>query len=278
MEYKNICVKFCAVSALIFAVIPVSATKAADYDNVGTASVVIDNKTGEVIESKNGGKQLPLASLTKLMTALVLLDEKIDFRKKVTMTKNDLNYVYSYVDESASTSKVNLREGDQVKVSDLWNAMLIASSNESAVALVRASGLSSDEFVKKMNKKAEALGLDETRFTEYSGIDAKNISTAKEMAIIAKEAFSKKKISSASTKSSYTMRVLNKKRSVTAVNRNNNLLSLKPKGMKIGYLTEAGSNVAISLKGKKKTGTIVVLHAGNLTARNAEVKKMKTFL
>jgi len=277
MKYKKILLL--AILALAITLgIRVAPAKASDYDNIGTASAVIDNKTGKVIESKNGSKKLPVASLTKLMTALVLLDEKIDFKKKVTMTKGDMNYVNSYVSDGASTSKINLREGEQVKAVDLWNAMLIASSNEAAVALVRTSGISSDKFVEKMNEKAKSLGLAETRFTEYSGIDPKNVSTAQEMAIIAKEAFSKKKISSSSTKSSYTMRVLNKKRSVTATNRNNNLLSMKPKGMKIGYLTEAKSNVAIVLKGKKKVGTIVVLHADNLSVRNTEVKKMKTYL
>lgn len=254
-----------------------NARAAASYDGVGIASAVLNSKTGKIVDGKNTGKKLPVASLTKLMTALVLLDEKINFSRKVTITSGDLNYVNDYINKGDSTSKVNLRAGDQVKMGDLWNAMLVASSNESAVALVRNSGISKSEFVEKMNVKARALGLKETEFKEYTGIDSDNISTPEEMAVIAREAFAKKKISSTSTKKSYTMKVLNRRGSVVAQNRNNSLLQMDPKGMKIGYLTEAKNNVAMRFAGKKD-GIVVVMHAESTAERNAEVKRLKKIL
>lgn len=250
---------------------------ASSYDNIGIASAVLNSKTGKIIDGKNAGKKLPVASLTKLMTALVLLDEKVNFNKRVTVTSGDLDYVNDYINKGDSTSKVNLRSGDQVKMGDLWNAMLIASSNESAVALVRNSGIGKNEFVEKMNAKAKAFGLKETEFKEYTGIDPDNVSTPEEMAVIAREAFAKKKISSASTKKSYTMKVLNKKRSVVAQNRNNSLLQMDPKGMKIGYLTEAKNNVAMRFGGKRD-GIVVVMHAQSTAERNAEIKRLKRAL
>ena len=250
------------------------ASAGSKYNRAGISSAVIKNKTGKFIKGRKSNKKRPLASLTKLMTALVLLDEGINFNKKVTITKKDLNHVRKYV--SGGASRVGLRAGDKVKVKDLWNAMLIASCNDSAAALVRGSGLSMKQFKKKMNAKAKSLGLKKTKFTECSGIDVKNVGTAREMAVIAREAFAKKKIRKASRRKSYRINILNSRRSITVKNRNGSLLKMKPSGFKIGYLTEARNNVAIYLKGKKKKkGIIVVLHAKTTYDRNKEIKKLK---
>jgi D-alanyl-D-alanine endopeptidase (penicillin-binding protein 7) len=229
-------------------------------------------KTGKILKTESADEVLPLASLTKLMTALVLLDQKINFNKKITIAKDDLTHVKAYINQGDVTSEINIKEGDIVTARDLWNAMLIASSNTSAVALARSVGLSQDDFVKKMNAKAKALGLKDTQFTEPSGIDPKNVGTAKEMGIIARQAFSNPTIRTAGIKTSYKIRTLNKKPKITNIyNRNNSLLAMKPIGMKTGYLTEAQNNVAVRFDDK----VVVVLHAETNKERNDDIVKMK---
>jgi len=247
-----------------------SATSTA-YDKYGISSAAINTKTGKVIGGKNQNVVLPLASLTKLMTAQVLLGMGINMNKKVTITVAEVNYTNAYIDEGDVTSKIDLRAGDKVLVKDLWNAMLIASSNEAAIALVDNSGISRAQFVKKMNQRAKALGLTHTKFTEPTGIDPKNLSTAKEMAVVARKAFAYTSVSQTSSKPNYVFKEIATGRKVGIYSRNNSLLAMKPVGMKVGYLTEAKINVAVRLEKSNKDRVIVVLHAPNNARRNSEI-------
>jgi serine-type D-Ala-D-Ala endopeptidase (penicillin-binding protein 7) len=244
------------------------------YDSLGISSIAVSAKSGQVIGGKATNQKLPYASLTKLMTALVLLDLKIDLNKKISITKSDMMHVNPYIEEGDITSSVNIKAGDKVLARDLWHAMLIASSNEAAVALARSTGLSSVNFVKRMNNKAKALGLDKTHFTECSGIDPKNVGTAREMSVIARKAFSYPSINTTSTKTAYKFKTLNTNRLVGVYSRNTSLNNMNPTGMKVGYLTEAKSNVALRLKKGVKDRVIIVLHSQGSARRNAEINRL----
>jgi len=255
---------------------PVSAVIDTQYDNLGLSSIAINAKTGKVLGGKAMDQVLPYASLTKLMTALVLIDLKIEqnMNKKITITKADMDHVNPYIEDGDITSSINIKAGDKVLARDLWNAMLIASSNESAAALVRNSGISPANFVKRMNKKAATLGLKKTKFTECSGIDPKNIGTAREMAVIARKAFGFPLINNASIKTAYQFKTLNTKRLVGVYSRNTSLNNMKPVAMKVGFLVEAKSNVALRLKKGTKDRVIVVLHSAGSAKRNAEINRL----
>lgn len=242
--------------------------------NDGMSSASLNSTNGKLVAGKDQNKILPLASLTKLMTALVLIDLKINFNKKVTITNSEINYTLPYIAEGDVTSKINLKAGDKVTKNDLWHAMLIASSNEAAVALADSSGISRASFVKRMNRKAKALGLKNTKFTEPSGIDPKNIGTAKEMAVIARHAYANYSLRTASASISYSFKDLNTGRKISIYSRNNSLIAMKPLGMKVGYLTEAKMNCAIRLKKAGKDRVVVVLHAVNNARRNAEINRL----
>lgn len=166
-------------SNLVFLAVPTSAQTTTIYDQLGISSAVLNSATGKYISGTDSDTVLPYASLTKLMTALVLLDLKINFNKKVIIKDDEINYVYPYIDQGDITSGINIKTGDKVTLNDMWNAMLIASSNEAAIILVDNSGISRTKFVQKMNSKAKALGLKNTKFTDPSGIDPKNIGTAR---------------------------------------------------------------------------------------------------
>ena len=215
---------------------------------------------------------LPLASLSKVMTALVLKDQNINWNKIVEITPEEIRYPCT-LQPCGSTSEVNLKVGDKIRMMDLWISMLTASSNQSAVILADNSGLTRKEFIKKMNDKAKELGLVKTHFEEMSGLSADNISTAEEFAVIAKVAFDNELISSATRFTDYTFTVEQADgslRNVGVSNRNYSLLAFDVAASKTGYLVEAQRNAAIAKDGR----VIVVLHAASLSQRNNVVAKI----
>ena len=163
------------------------------YDPVyyGTAQVQYDGQSYSY--GKESQRILSLASVSKVMTALVFFDTNPDWEKVVEITPAEIHYPCT-LQACGSTSEVNLKAGDKVKIKDLWAAMLTASSNQSAKILADNSGLTPVEFVQKMNDKAKSLGLVKTRFVEMSGLSADNISTAEEFAKVVKLAFSNETI------------------------------------------------------------------------------------
>src|SRR3989339_303857 len=106
---------------------------------------------------------LPIASLSKLMVALVLLDHKPNWNAQITISPEQINYPHEYVGNDP-TSEVEIEVGQKISFYDLWVAMLLASSNQSAVALAESTGLSRVEFVSEMNAKAKELALSKTKF------------------------------------------------------------------------------------------------------------------
>ena len=132
------------------------------------AALVIDIQKGEVIYQKNATSPFPIASITKLMTAVTYMRMNPDLEKRVRITRQD---VYR-----ANWTKLRYRE--QISATDLLYATLVASDNAAARALARASGLTMEAFVGRMNETAASLGLSNSRFTEPTGLDAGNVSTA----------------------------------------------------------------------------------------------------
>jgi len=215
---------------------------------------------------------LPLASLSKLMTALVILDHYPDWNKIVTITDEEINYPYT-LQATGTTSEVGLQAGDQARFYDLWVAMLVASSNQSAKILSDNIGISQEQFINEMNAKAASLGLSHTYFKEMTGLSAENISTAKEFAIIAAAAFNKLEVLEASRLLEYGFNVTQSdgtQRLVSVINRNYSLMAFNPDAAKTGYLVEARCNATI----KKDGRIVVVLHAASLAQRNSTVKKL----
>ncbi len=219
-----------------------------------------------------GDQILPLASMTKLMTALALLDLNPDWDRKVTITKSQIDYPSEIVGGDA-TSEIEIKVGDRIAIKDLWVAMLVASSNQSAVALADATSLTKEEFVGLMNKKTRDLGLKKTVFYDVTGLDARNVTTPKEMAIIANLAFASDKIAGTSIITGYQVPATdteNNTRLIEIINRNNSLLQYQPQGVKTGYLVEAQRTVSLKVNGK----IIVVMHALSMAQRNRVISKL----
>jgi len=225
---------------------------------------------GEFTHAKNADELLPFASLSKLMTALVLKEIVSDWDTHVIMTQEEIEYPWHYA-EKGTTSEINLKAGDTVALRDLWSAMLIASSNQATITLVDASGMDRESFVRRMNEKSKDIGMLATTFFDPTGLDPRTIGTAKDMARLAHIAFEDSRIAQTSaTKDTIVISVVNGEieRKVSIKNRNTSLLAFEPSASKTGFLTEAQRTVAL----KKNSSIIVVLHARSMNERNTVIK------
>jgi serine-type D-Ala-D-Ala carboxypeptidase (penicillin-binding protein 5/6) len=138
------------------------------------ASVVIDVDSGTILEYSSGRKQVQVASLTKMMTAVLVVEEIEDLDTPITITKDALN-VYGTVVGCPTSVFCNgnrFQVGEQIAARDVLKAMLLNSANDAATALAIHIAGTHGEFVKMMNEKAKSLGLKDTNFCTASGLEA----------------------------------------------------------------------------------------------------------
>jgi D-alanyl-D-alanine carboxypeptidase (penicillin-binding protein 5/6) len=144
-----------------------------------TAAILIDQDTGEILFSHNANARLPMASTTKIMTAVLVL-ETLELDAKVTVSANAVATI---------GSKSSLQRGEVLTVEQLLNALMVVSGNDASIALAEAVAGSVEAFVERMNAKAEALGLTNTHFVNPCGLNnKKHFSSAKDLATLAQYA------------------------------------------------------------------------------------------
>ena len=227
---------------------------------------------GLFIVEHYGDQVLPPAWLSMLMTALLIIENYPDWQNEVAITQEILDYPKLWVGNDA-TSEIGYKLGDKVRVGDLLTALLIASSNQSARALVASTGLSHAEFLAKMNSRATELGLVKTRFADVAGLSTETGTTAKEMAIIGATVFQTPFLSSLYRRTSHDIIVTDDRgefRQVTVLDRNYSLQQFEPDMVKTGYLIEAQRTVVL----KKDGDIVVVMHAHSNTERNSIISKL----
>ncbi|MDD4902245.1 MAG: serine hydrolase [Patescibacteria group bacterium] len=164
-----------------------------DLEINASSSIAIDRDSNTVLWDDQSSVIRPIASITKLMTALVFLETNPDWEKIYELQKEDVrvggrSYIYP---------------GDQVKVKDLFYLTLVGSDNTAAVAMVKSAGFSEPEFVDKMNRQAHDFGLTNTKFEDISGLSNGNVSTAKEVLILAKRCLAKQMIRDTTIEATY---------------------------------------------------------------------------
>lgn len=145
-----------------------------------TSALVFDERDNEVILEQKAGKVMEVASLSKLMTAMVILDAGLDMDEVITITRADKDRL--------RYSKSRLRYGMKFSREDCLRIALMASENRAALALARTYPGGTDAFVKAMNHKAKELGLTQTRFADAAGLSNDNVSTAWELLKLVKAA------------------------------------------------------------------------------------------
>lgn len=157
--------------------------------NISSESAILYNlDSGEVLYEKNSDKVRQIASLTKIMTALVTIENVDNLDKQVILTKEDFAGLIE-----ANAVQAGFTNGEVVTYKDLLFALLLPSGADAAKAIARNVGGSEENFINKMNEKAKELNLKNTKFSTVIGLDDKNnYSTAKEVSIIFKEALKNK--------------------------------------------------------------------------------------
>lgn len=208
-----------------------------NQDLLTAKSALVMDKTSEAqLFSLKAEEVRPIGSMTKLMTALVFLENQPDWDKVITIEVADGNQ-----------GRLYLSEGDKATVRDLFYTSLVGSSNNATMALARSVGVSLEEFVRKMNDKARRLGLVQTEFTEPTGLDPENKSTAREIALLLKNALAEEAIKEAVLLRSYSFQLksINEKRRVVSTDlllsqETGRGLVKKINGGKTGFVEEAG--------------------------------------
>lgn len=218
------------------------------------AYLVADLETGEVFLEKNINKERAVASLTKLMTAVVA-NETISYAKKIEITQNALN---------THGEQGNLRLGEHMTLNDLLYPLLLESSNDAATAI--SDFLGSHYFISLMNRKAYALTMKKTRYADSSGLSPENISTASDLFKLVQYIYEKKKyIFDITTQNQKTIFLENSQIYQTYTNNNPLFTRNDFVGGKNGYTEKAGNTLitVFNMPYKGSTRPIVVIVLGS---------------
>lgn len=146
-----------------------------------SVALVVDQDTDEILFSKNPGAVLPIASITKLMTALVVTEARLPLEETLTVAQDD-------VDATAGSSS-RLKVGTQLKRGEMLHLALMSSENRAAHVLGRTYPGGIAPFIAAMNEKAQALGMADTRYVEPTGLSSSNQSSAQDLARLVRAAF-----------------------------------------------------------------------------------------
>ncbi|KKW42329.1 MAG: Serine-type D-Ala-D-Ala carboxypeptidase [Candidatus Magasanikbacteria bacterium GW2011_GWA2_56_11] len=231
--------------------------------------IVKDTLSGAVLFGRAEYEPRPLASITKLMSALIILEGTPRWLATTTAAS----------DEVFDTFVV---PGEDYRTIDLWQAALVGSSNRAILSLADASGLARGEFVRRMNEKARELGLLDTSFAEPTGLDPANTSTASDTALLLSEALRHEEIVSALALKELTLQPASaQKRSAHLWNTNWLLLRWIPhaipelKGGKTGFIPASGYNFAVQIgDGQGHALSLVILGAHTNEARFVEAREL----
>jgi D-alanyl-D-alanine carboxypeptidase (penicillin-binding protein 5/6) len=251
------------------AVVPVKKNSPSSLAVFASSSIVIDKRSGAVLWEKNSSEKRSIASLTKLMTVLVFLDTDPSWGDVYKLKKEDVRVggkSYIYV-------------GDEMTVRDLFYLTLVGSDNTAAVALAKSTGLTEDEFIAKMNAQAKEFGLKDTFFRDISGLSEGNVSTAKELLILAKKSLAREKIREATLQENYEFKTIAGRK--VQVNSTDYLLSEFPVdginifGGKTGHTEEAGYCFIGDFKNEADREIIsIVMGTNSNEGRFVETKKL----
>src|SRR5699024_5395348 len=234
------------------------------------SAILIERDTGEILFDKNAHQKLSPASMTKIMTLLLVM-EAID---KGNLTLNEMIRVSERA-SSMGGSQVFLEAGEEMSVEDLIKAIAIASGNDASVALAERLAGSEEAFVQKMNQKVKELGLEHTNFQNTTGLPAKNhYSTAYDMAVIARELLQHERITKYTSIYEDYLRK-GEDNEFWLVN-TNKLIHFYPyvDGLKTGYTSEAKFCLTASAKKEDMRLVSVVMGAETVKDRNEMIMNM----
>jgi D-alanyl-D-alanine endopeptidase (penicillin-binding protein 7) len=235
-----------------------------------SAVMVMDQATGEVLFEKNPTAVLPIASITKLMTAMVVLDAKPDLKESLAIGEDDVDLVKG--------TRSRLRVGTQLDREEMLRLALMSSENRAASALSRHYPGGREAFVAAMNQKARALGLVDTHFQDPTGLTAANVSSPRDLAKMVDAAHQYPLIREFSTSSEGEFSIAGRLQHF----RNTNTLVKSPTweiGLsKTGYINEAGKCLVMQAWLNNKPTIIVLLDSWGKLTRIGDANRIKRWI
>ena len=232
------------------------------------AALVMDAKTGEVLYSKNTNTALPIASITKLMTAVVTSDARLNMSEDITLQQID------FAGAGGKNSSSTLKAGDTMNRAEMLLVALMKSENPAAAALARTYPGGRQAFINAMNTKARQLGMNSTHYVESTGLDVRNISSARDLGILVSAASQYGLIRQFSTTAHYDFNLGYR------VLKSNNTNALVRNGgwniniSKTGYINESGRCVVMHATVNNRPAVVVLLGASTSQARTNDATNL----
>jgi D-alanyl-D-alanine endopeptidase (penicillin-binding protein 7) len=233
------------------------------------AAIVFDPATGQVLYEENSQDKRSIASITKVMTALVYLEDNPDLNQEVSVERSDV----------FAASTTYLKAGDKITAGELLHLLLIPSDNGAARALARTSHGGTAAFIERMNEKAIELGLQNTSFADPSGLNANNMSSAFDLSHLITFAASDERIASIMRTPTYT--VTTNRRQIPIHSTNHILLAgdVEVMGAKTGFITKSGYCLASLLRlPQGNPVAVVVLGARSNNGRFWETRHLFSWM
>ncbi|MBN9371460.1 MULTISPECIES: serine hydrolase [unclassified Hydrogenophaga] len=235
-----------------------------------SVALVVDQQTNEVLFSKNDSAVLPIASLTKLMTGLVVVEAGLNMNEVITITSEDV--------DTLKGSRSRLAVGTQLTRGELMHLALMSSENRAAHALGRTYPGGLDVFVRRMNAKAAELGMHDTRYVEPTGLSSDNRSSARDLATLVSTAYERPMLRDLSTSPGYEVDVGRR----TLQYNNSNRLVKNPEWdiglQKTGYISEAGRCLVMQARVAGRQLIMVFLDASGKLGRVQDAERVRRWV
>ena len=239
-------------------------------DLKSSVALVIDQDTREVLFSKNDQAVLPIASLTKLMTGLVVSEARLPMEEVIVISQDDV--------DTEKGSRSRLRVGAELTRGELMHLALMSSENRAAHALGRTYPGGLATFVALMNTKAQSLGMADTRYVEPTGLSSKNQSSAQDLARLVNVAYGNPTMRELSTSPRHDVEIGNK----TLQFNNTNRLVSNPAWQiglqKTGYISEAGRCLVMQATVAGRKLIRVFLDSTGKFARLADAERVRRWV
>ena len=235
-----------------------------------SVALVLDQDTNEVLFSKNSQAVLPIASLTKLMTAVVVTEARLPLDQMLTVSQDDV--------DTEKGSRSRLKVGTQLSREEMLHLALMSSENRAAHALGRNFPGGIDAFVAAMNRKARLLGMNDTQYVEPTGLSSRNQSSARDLATLVRVAHEHPMIREFSTSPDYEVEVGNRPTHF----RTTNALVRSPSWdiglQKTGYITEAGRCLVMQAKMAGRQLIMVFLDSTGKYSRIGDAERVRRWV
>lgn len=238
---------------------------------VSQSALISNDKTGEILYQKNMHRVMPIASISKLMSAMVVLDANLDMNEPVTITEAEIDRL------KGTGSRLSI--GTTLTRAQLLHLSLMSSENRATHALGRTYPGGMEAFVAAMNQKAQNLGMTNSRFYEPTGLDYRNVSTASDLVKMVAAANKYPRIRRDSTSnygSVYTSagKTQNYRNSNALVREGGWEIDLQ----KTGYIRESGRSMVVKTKVGSQPVTIVLLNSPSSATRVNDARRIQTWM